>query len=484
MTDPKKGIAADTDAELAERRAKLARMRSESNPYPNDFSRTHFASRVNAKYGEIPGEELERQQVAVTIAGRLMSRRVMGETSFGVVEDASGRIQIAVSDAASGKASHAAYAQWDSGDIVGVDGILYRTADGELTIRVHSIRLLVKALRPPEDQAGNGDDDALASRPRYAQLMVEPRARALFAVRSRALQGIRQLFSATHYMEVETPILQPVPDTDATRTFETHHNALGMALYLRASAMPYLARLAVGGMEKIYEINRSFRNDGGFAEQGFELTMMEIYCAYSSYLYMMPLLELVIARAAKASIGSTTVTWQGHDIDLGKSFARISIGQAIRNHAPADWTDAQLRDREFIARELSERDVRFDEDARWGALLVKLFRAVAARHMIQPAFVVDFPFEDTTLARRSERDPELVERFELFVGGRAIAEGASVINDAAELDGRVTDGEFLRAVEYGLPPASSAALSIDALAMLLTGSSSLRDVILFPGARP
>jgi lysyl-tRNA synthetase, class II len=483
MTDPKKRAAVDENAIVAERRAKLARMRAESNPYPNDFSRTHTALPVKAKYGKTPGEELERQQVAVTIAGRLMSKRVLGDTSFGIVEDTSGRIQIAVSDDASGRASHAAYAQWDSGDIVGVEGILYRPADGELTIRVHAIRLLVKALRPPEEHASDGDDDALASRPRYAQLMVNPRVRRLFAVRSRALQGIRQLFSATHYMEVETPMLQPVPGTDAARTFETHHNALGMALYLRGSAIPYLARLAVGGMEKIYEINRSFRNDGRFVEQGFELTMMEIYCAYSSYLYMMALLELVIARAAKASVGSTTLTWHGHDIDLGKPFARISTGQAIRNHAPSDWTDAQLRDREFLGRRLSELGVQFDEQARWGALHVKLFHAVAARHLIQPAFVVDFPFDEIALARRSNLDPELAEGFELFIGGRAIAEGASVINDAAELDGRVTDAEFIRAVEYGLPPASSAALSFDMLAMLLTGSTSLRDVILFPGTR-
>jgi lysyl-tRNA synthetase class 2 len=483
MTDRTKRVGADEDAAVTERRAKLARMRTESNPYPNDFSRTHIAMRVKAKYGETPDDELERQQVAVTIGGRLMSKRVLGETSFGIVEDMSGRIQIAVSDDASGKANHAAYAQWDGGDIVGVEGILYRTADGELTIRAHSIRLLVKALRPPEDHANGADGDALASRPRYAQLIGNPQARRLFAVRSRALQGIRQLFGGTHYMEVETPMLQPVPGADAARSFETHHNALDMALYLRGSAIPYLARLAVGGMEKIYEINRSFRNDGRFVEQGFELTMMEIYCAYSSHLYMMALLELVIARAARSSVGSTTVTWQGHDIELGKPFARISTGQAIRNHAPADWSDAQLRDREFLACRLSELGVQFDQDARWGALHAKLFRAVAARHMIQPTFVVEFPFREIALARRSNDDPELAEGFELFVGGRAIAEGASVINDAAELDGRVADAEFVRAVEYGLPPASSAALSIDMLAMLLTGSSSLRDVILFPGPR-
>ena len=478
MVDPNKRVAVDEEANVAERRAKLARMRESGNPYPNDFSRTHTVLLVTAQYGETTGEELERQQVAITIAGRLMSKRVLSDTSLGVIEDASGRIQIAVSDGASGKASHAAFAQWDTGDIVGAEGILYRAVGGELTIRAHSIQLLAKAVRPPEDHASDGD--ALESLPRYAQLMVSPKARKVFAVRSRALQGIRQLFSATQYMEVETPLLQPGPGPDAASTFETHHNALGMALYLRGSAMPYLARLAVGGMEKVYEINRSFRNDGRFVEQRFELTKMEIYCAYSSYLYMMALLELVIARAAKSSVGSTTLALQGQEVDLTKPFTRISIGQAIRNHAPTDWTDAQLRDREFLARRLSELGVPFADDAPWGALQVRLFRAVAARHLIQPAFVVDFPLNEMPLARRSERDPDLSEGFELFVGGRAIAEGASVINDATELEGRITDAEFIRAVEYGLPPASSAALSIDMLVMLLTGSTSVRDVILFP----
>jgi lysyl-tRNA synthetase class 2 len=302
MTDQEKPIATDEDAMVAERRAKLARIREQGNPYPNDFSRTHSLRPIVAEYREIPADELAQRQVAVVVAGRLMSKRDLEGTSYGVLEDAGGRVQIAVTDEASGKANHAAYAQWDAGDILGVEGILYRTAEGELTIRAHAIRLLSKALRVPQDPAqGAGADDDVEGRPRYAQLLADPNARRTLAVRSRILRSIRKLFGATQYLEVETPMLQPMPSADAARAFQTHHHALDMTLYLRSSATPYLARLAVGGMEKIFEINRSFHNDGEFAEQGFELTVMEIFCAYSSYDYMMGLLELVIARAAMSA---------------------------------------------------------------------------------------------------------------------------------------------------------------------------------------
>jgi lysyl-tRNA synthetase class 2 len=476
MTNPEKPIAIDDDADVAARRAKLARLREEGNPYPNDFSRSHTVRTVVAEHRDIPADELAQRQVAVVIAGRLMSKRVEGAISFGLLEDATGRIQIAVSDEASGKASHAAYAQWDGGDILGVEGILFKTAQGALTIRAHAIRLLAKALRAPADPANDAPD----ARPRYAQLMIDADARKLLAVRSRTLQAIRKLFSSTQYMEVETPMLQPMPSADAAQVFQTHHNALDLTLYLRGAAIPYLARLAVGGMEKIFEINRSFCNDDAFAEMGFERTLMEIYCAYSSFDYMMGLLELVIARAAKSAVDGTSLRVQAQDVELGKPYARIRLGDAIRRHAGADWSDAQLRDRAFLARQLSTLGVPFDEAGSWGTLQVALFQAGAAQKLIQPAFVVDFPRDRFALARRSGRDPELAEAFELYIGGRAIAQGASMINDTSELDGRFADPQFIRALEYGLPPASSAALAIDPLAMLLTGSPSLRDVVPFP----
>jgi len=465
----------DEDALVAERRAKLARLREQGNPYPNDFSRANTARSIVAEYREVPAEALAQRQVALVIAGRLTEKRDEGETSYGIVEDSTGRVQVAVSDAASGKANHAAFTQWDPGDILGVEGILYKTDEGTLTVRAHALRLLAKSLRAPAQDA-----IAAADSPRYAQLMVDPEARRRLAVRSRMLRAIRRLFSTTQYMEVETPMLQPVPSAGAGRAFDTHHNALDLMLYLRSSAIPYLARLAVGGMEKIFEINRSFHNDDAFAEAGFERSVMEIYCAYSSHDYMMGLLELVIARAAKAAVDGSVVRAHGEDIELAQRYARVTLGDAIRHHAGVDWSDAQLRDRALLADALRAQGIAFDEAASWGAMQLALFRAGAARRLIQPAFVLDLPRDQVALARSSARDPELAESFELYIGGQRIAQGASMINDIAELDARVADPQFLRALEYGMPPAASAALAIDALAMLLTGSASLRDVIAFP----
>lgn len=473
MTDQANPFSSDEEPVVAERRAKLARIRDMGSAYPNDFSRTQMMHPVSVKFRGVPAEELAQREIALAVAGRLISKRVDGEISYGTLEDVSGRMQIAVSDAASGKAGHAAYALWDPGDIVGVEGILYKTADNELTIRAHSIRLLAKSLRSAFD--------AGAGLPRYAQLIVDADARRRVTVRARILQAIRHLFSSTQYMEVETPLLQPATGADATDAFETHHNALGMSLYLRASALPYLARLAVGGMEKIYEINRCFRNDERSDAQGLEPTLMEIICAYSGYEYMMALLELVIARAAKSALGATSVPVQEQTVELTAPFARISLAEAIRRHAPAAWSEAQLRDREFLAQRLKEHGVTLDAAAPWGRLQVALFRALVAPRLIEPVFVIDFPVDRSTLARHSPRDAELTESFELVIGGQTIAYGLSLVNDPAELEGRAAEPEFARAVEYGLPPSAGAGLAIDAMTMLLTGSSSPRDAAVFPG---
>jgi lysyl-tRNA synthetase class 2 len=472
MRDREPPATQDADAIVAERRAKLARLRAQGNPYPNDFSRKHTARAVAAEHRDIAADALAQRQVALVMAGRLTARRAEGETSYGILEDPTGRIQIAVSDEASGKASHAAFAQWDAGDILGVEGILYKTAEGTLTVRAHAIRLLAKALRAPADPAQDS--------PRYARLMVDAEARRLLIVRSRTVQAIRKLFSTTQYMEVETPMLQPLPGSDVARAFATHHNALDLMLYLRSSAIPYLARLAVGGMEKLFEINRSFHNDDAFAEEGLERTVMEIYCAYSSHDYMMGLLELVIARAVQSAADGTVVRTQGADVDLAQRYERITLGEAVRRHAGVDWSDAQLRDRAFLADALRAKGVAFDAAASWGAMQLALFHAGAAQQLIQPAFVLDLPRDQVALARRSARDPELAEGFALYIGGQRIAQGASIVNDIADLDARLVDPQFLRALEYGMPPASSATLAIDALAMLLTGSASLHDVIAFP----
>lgn len=482
MTTPdrNKPVAADQGGMLAERRAKLAQLRVERGAYPNDFQRTHTTLGIAQKYSDMPGDELDRTQIAVAVAGRIMAKSSAGDVSLGVLQDGFGSIQIALSDEASGKSSHAAYAQWDTGDIVGLTGMLHKRASGELAVRVHEIRLLVKALWPPAKDAGAG---GAAPLPRYAELTVNPQARKALAVRSRAVQGIRAFLGGTDYMEVETPMLQPVPGAEPAQSFATHHNALGVNLYLRGSAIPYLARLAVGGMEKVYEINRSFQQVAAAADASPEVTVMEIYCAYASHLYMMALLELLIARAAKFSLGTTSLTCAGREVALGKPFPRVSPAQAIRQHGAADWSDAQLRDRDFLSRRLNDLGVRYADDAGWGALQLMLFRALAVPHLIEPVFVSDLPFEQPSLARRSGLDPEIAERFELYIGGRAIATGASVGNDPEALGTQLRDPELMRALEYGLPPAACATLFIDRLVMLLTGSTSIQEAILFPHAR-
>jgi lysyl-tRNA synthetase class 2 len=485
---------------VAERRAKLAKLRADGVAYPNDFSRTDLASRLDEKWGETDAAELEKQKVAVALSGRLMLKRVMGKASFGVLQDHTGRIQIYVSDDHSGKANHAAYKHWDIGDIVGVTGFLFRTRTGELTIRAHDIRLLVKALRPLPEKFHGLADQEVRYRQRYLDLLVNEHSRWVFAVRSRVVQAIREFMARTNYLEVETPMLQPIPGGAVARPFATHHNALDMPLYLRIAPELYLKRLVVGGIEKVFEINRSFRNEGISTRHNPEFTMMEVYCAYTNHGYMIALMEALVRHAAERGVGTTQLTYQGRALDLGKPFAQLTMTQAIQKHAPEHWTEAQLRDREFLAAKLQGLGIEFGAQQGWGALHLMLFEALAEKHLVEPTFILDFPAEVSPLARRKDRDPEVTERFELFIDAKEIANGFSELNDpedqaerflhqarkkdAGDQEAMYYDADYIRALEYGLPPTSGAGLGIDRLVMLLTDSPSIRDVILFPHMRP
>jgi lysyl-tRNA synthetase class 2 len=491
----------DENSIIAERRAKLARLRADGAAYPNDFWRHDLAARLDEKWGEADAATLEQRKVAVTVAGRLMLKRVMGKASFGTLQDHTGRIQIYVSDDHSGKANHAAYKHWDIGDIVGITGFLFRTRTGELTVRAHDIRLLAKALRPlPEKFHGLADQET-RYRQRYLDLLVNERSRWVFAVRSRVVQAIREYMARTgNYLEVETPMLQPIPGGAVARPFATHHNALDMPLYLRIAPELYLKRLVVGGIEKVFEINRSFRNEGISTRHNPEFTMMEVYCAYTNHVYMVKLVEELVRHAAERALGATQLTYQGRAIDLGKPFAQLSMTQAIQKHAPEHWTEAQLRDRDFLAARLTGLGVEFGEQQGWGALHLMLFEALAEKHLVEPTFILDFPAEVSPLARRKDKDPEVTERFELFIDAKEIANGFSELNDpedqaerflhqarkkdAGDQEAMYFDADYIRALEYGLPPTSGAGLGIDRLVMLLTDSPSIRDVILFPHMRP
>ncbi|MGE0875233.1 MAG: lysine--tRNA ligase [Burkholderiales bacterium] len=490
----------DENRIIAERRAKLAALRAEGPAYPNDFFRTHMALGLDEEYGETPNEELEPKQVYVTVAGRLMFKRVMGKASFGVLQDGSGRIQIYVTDDHSGAAGHAAFKHWDVGDVLGVKGFLFRTRKGELTVRAHELRLLVKSLRPlPEKFHGLADQET-RYRQRYVDLLVNERSRWVFAVRSRVIQSIRQTMGSTSYIEVETPMLQPIPGGATARPFRTHHHALDMDMYLRIAPELYLKRLVVGGIDKVYEINRSFRNEGISTRHNPEFTMMEVYCAYTNHTYMMSLMETLIRNAAQAAIGATKVSYQGRDIDLGKPFSKMTMTQAIQRFAPEHWSPSQLRDRGFLASRLAELGVEFGDAQGWGALQTMLFEAIAEKRLIEPTFVLDFPAEVSPLARSKDSDPETSERFELYIDGKEIANGFSELNDpedqaerfreqarrkdAGDQEAMFYDADYIRAMEYGLPPTSGAGLGIDRVVMLLTDSPSIRDVILFPHMRP
>jgi lysyl-tRNA synthetase class 2 len=492
--------APDENRIIAERRAKLAKLREQGNAYPNDVARADLAARLDELHGEKTNEELEKTPIQASIAGRLMFKRVMGKASFGVLQDHTGRLQIYVSDDNSGKSNHAAFKHWDVGDILGVSGFLFRTQKGELTLRAHEIHLLVKSLRPLPEKWHGLTDQEQRYRQRYVDLLVNERSRWTFAVRSRIVQAIREYMGRTNYLEVETPMLQPIPGGATARPFKTHHNALDMELYLRIAPELYLKRLLVGGIEKVYEINRNFRNEGISTRHNPEFTMMEVYAAYTNHRYMMSLIQELIRFAAERAVGSMTVEYQGKTLDFSRPFAQIPMAQAIQQHAPEHWTEAQLRDRSFLAGRLAALNVQVKPEQGWGALQLMLFESLAEKHLIEPTFIVDFPAEVSPLARRSDRDPEIADRFELFIDAKEIANGFSELNDPEDQAARFTeqarqkeagdheamyyDADYIRALEYGMPPASGAGLGVDRLAMLFTDSPSIRDVILFPSMRP
>jgi lysyl-tRNA synthetase class 2 len=488
----------DENQIIAERRSKLAKLREAGTAFPNDFARADLSLRLDERYGEMAAEEFEKQQVPASIAGRLMLKRVMGKASFGVLQDHMGRIQIYVSDDNTGKAGHAAYKHFDIGDIVGAVGFLFKTRTGELTLRVHELRLLSKSLRPLPEKFHGLTDQEQRYRQRHLDLLVNERSRWVFAVRSRVVRAIREYMARTNYMEVETPMLQPIPGGAAARPFRTHHNALDMDLYLRIAPELYLKRLVVGGIEKVYEINRNFRNEGISTRHNPEFTMMEFYEAYREYGYLMDFTEALIRHTAVAATGSTTMNYQGHEIELGTPFDRLTIVEAIRKYNP-QYTVEQLNDREWLIGQFVAMKAMYKPQDGIGGLQLSFFEETTEAQLIQPTFIIDYPAEVSPLARRSDTQPDITERFELFITGREMANGFSELNDAEDQAERFMeqvrhkeagdeeamhyDADFIRALEHGLPPTGGCGIGIDRLVMLLTDSPSIRDVILFPQMR-
>ena len=484
---------------VEERREKLHQLRAAGVAYPNDFRREHHMGELAAAHAAKDRPALEQENIAVAVAGRMMLKRVMGKASFATLQDGSGRLQVYLSNDVTGIDAHEQFKHWDLGDIVGVEGTLFKTHKGELTVHAAKLRLLVKALRPlPEKFHGLADQET-RYRQRYLDLIVTPESRRTFAVRSKVVQALRELMHADGFLEVETPMMQPIPGGAVARPFKTHHNALDMDLYLRVAPELFLKRLVVGGFERVYEINRNFRNEGISTRHNPEFTMMEWYCAYEDCAFMIEHTERLVRHAAQEALGSLSTSYQGRTLDFGRPFARLPIPDAIRRYGDAECRVADLRERAFLAAKLDALEVAYTPQQGWGSLQLVLFEAVAEKHLIEPTFVTEFPAEVSPLSRRNDRDPEIADRFELFIDTKEIANGFSELNDpedqaerfreqvklkeAGDQEAMYYDADYIRALEHGLPPTAGGGLGIDRLVMLLTDSPSIRDVILFPQMR-
>jgi lysyl-tRNA synthetase class 2 len=510
-TTPQDNAAAaapvDEHAIIAERRAKLAALRTQGVAFPNDFHPQHSAAELHAQYDALDNDALEAQPVAVVVAGRMMLKRVMGKASFATLQDASGaradgRIQLYITNDVAGEAAHAAFKHYDLGDILGAEGLLFKTKTGELSVKVTALRLITKSLRPLPDKFHGLSDQETKYRQRYVDLIMNEETRRTFKARTAAISSIRRFMEKNDFMEVETPMLHAIPGGAAAKPFTTHHNALDMQMFLRIAPELYLKRLVVGGFNRVFEVNRNFRNEGVSPRHNPEFTMMEFYAAYVDYQWLMSFTEAVIRQAAIDAHGTATLTYQGRPLDLSKPFERLTILGAIRKHAP-HYEDAQLQDEAFLRAELKKFGLKTDQaplaNAGKGALQLALFEETAEAQLWDPTYIVDYPVEVSPLARASDTVAGITERFELFITGREIANGFSELNDAEDQAARFQaqvaakdagdeeamyyDADYIRALEYGMPPAGGCGIGIDRLIMLITDSANIRDVILFPHLR-
>ena len=484
---------------IAERRAKLAEWRATGKAYPNDFERENISGKIIEVYDSKSAEELEANPVEVKVAGRIMLKRVMGKASFITISDVGGRIQIYVARDKVGEETYTAFKRWDIGDIVGVVGVLFRTKTNELTVQANEIRLLSKSLRPLPEKFHGLTDQEQKYRMRHLDLIMNEQSRFTFVARSRIVQSIRNYMSNHGFLEVETPMMHPIPGGASARPFVTHHNTLDMDLYLRIAPELYLKKLVVGGFEKVFELNRNFRNEGMSPRHNPEFTMMEFYEAYSEYNKLMDFTEGVLRHSAREALGTEVFEYQGRTLDLSKPFARLTMVEAVMKYKP-QYTLEQLTDADWLRQKLTAMKVEVKPGTGLGTLQLLMFEETAEADLWDPTFIVDYPAEISPLARASDSNRDITERFELFIVGREIANGFSELNDpedqaerflsqakakeAGDEEAMYYDADFIRALEYGLPPTGGCGIGIDRLVMLLTDSPNIRDVILFPQMRP
>jgi lysyl-tRNA synthetase class 2 len=501
---PAAEVAQDENRLIAERRAKLAAIRERAvqentSAFPNDFRRDDLAGNLHVAHGDSSAEQLEQSGIPVTVAGRMLAKRVMGKASFATIADPSGKIQLFL-QLASLPEVYDQFKGWDVGDTLGASGTLFRTRTGELSVKVSALRLLTKSLRPlPDKWHGLADTDT-RYRQRYVDLIVNEEARAVFATRTNLIRRMCEELDGRGFMEVETPMMQPIPGGAAARPFVTHHNALDMQMYLRIAPELYLKRLVVGGFEKVYEINRNFRNEGLSTRHNPEFTMMELYWAYADYRDLMDLTErLVLALVDVVKPGAQQIAYQGRDYDLATPFRRVTMEEAIVANNPG-IDAARLRDVDYLRGWCAKIGAKFGDSDGAGKLQVHVFDATVEQTLLDPTFIHAYPAEVSPLARANDADPFVTDRFEFFMSGRELANGFSELNDpedqaarfraqverkdAGDHEAMFYDADYIRALEYGMPPTAGLGIGVDRLVMFLTDQAAIRDVLLFPQVRP
>jgi lysyl-tRNA synthetase class 2 len=492
------GNGTDENKLIAERRAKLAALRQAGTAFPNDFRRDALAGELHGAFGERTAQWLDANPTRVSVGGRLMFRRVMGRASFGKIADRTGQIQLYLQLDNLGE-SYEAFKNWDIGDVIGATGLLFRTKTGELSVRAESLRLLVKSLRPLPDKWHGLADTETRYRQRYVDLIVSEASRNVFRTRARIVRYLRDFLDALDFLEVETPMMQPIPGGATARPFRTHHNALDLDMYLRIAPELYLKRLVVGGFERVYEINRNFRNEGLSTQHNPEFTMLELYLAYADYRDLMDWIEKALRGLAETVHGTTQVSYQGRGYDLSRPFRRVSVEQAVIEYNPG-IDPLSLRDLTYLRKRCEQLGVAVAPLDGAGKLLMSLFEKTVESQLLEPTFVHAYPVEVSPLSRPNDADPFVADRFEFFLAGREIANGFSELNDpedqAARFRAQVArkdkgdeeamfyDADYVRALEYGMPPTAGLGVGIDRLVMFFTDSASIRDVILFPHMRP
>jgi lysyl-tRNA synthetase, class II len=486
----------DENELIAMRREKLHALRAaKKSAFPNNFHRDSLAAKIIAKYSDKDHDTLEKEHVKVKIAGRIIARRIMGKASFAHIQDMSGKMQIYVKNDALPPETYNEFKTWDLGDIIGIEGELFRTKTNELSVKANNLQLLTKSLRPLPEKFHGLTDHETKYRQRYLDLIANENARRIFQIRSKIITEMRNFFLAHDYQEVETPMMHPIPGGATARPFITHHNTLDMELYLRIAPELYLKRLVVGGIERVFEINRNFRNEGISVRHNPEFTMVEFYQAYSDYHDLIVFTEEMLRFLAEKVLGTTKITCQGEEYDLAKPFKKMTVKEAILHFNP-NIKKEDLENFATIKKIAENLQITIHDNYGIGKIHYEIFEKTVEKELREPTFITEYPIEVSPLARQNDDDPSIADRFEFFIGGKEIGNGFSELNDPEEQAKRFQkqandhahgdeeamryDADYITALEYGLPPTAGEGIGIDRLVMLFTDSPSIRDVILFP----